>query len=434
MRKSFLSYLFFGVLTTAFGQKNFQQTKAYIDDVKQLTDVMIYDVTSPVAAARYYAYSTLASYELMATQTGVLYPSFTALSKLRLTGIPAEVPSLQHPEMAYRYVLLYVGSKLLPSGKKLLPRAEKLKQALPPTEAEFVEAIGEAVLTYASQDGFLQLNNLKRYTPKRGPAYWQPTKPTYMAPIEPHWNTLKTFFLDRPDQFLTQVPATFDLDPASPFYVMTLEVKNVVDENHKEKNEIAAFWDCNPYAISQIGHLEFGLKKISPGGHWMGIAGIACKKARFSLQKTIYTHTLLALTLHDSFVACWDEKYRSDRIRPETVINRYIDKTWTPLLQTPPFPEYVSGHSVVSTSSALILTQIFGDNFRFKDTTENEFGLKPRTFKSFNQAAEEASISRIYGGIHFMDAVTEGQWLGRQVGHFVLQAIDPGSPSSLPTR
>lgn len=434
MRKSFLSYLFFGVLTTAFGQKNFQQTKAYIDDVKQLTDVMIYDVTSPVAAARYYAYSTLASYELMATQTGVLYPSFTALSKLRLTGIPAEVPSLQHPEMAYRYVLLYVGSKLLPSGKKLLPRAEKLKQALPPTEAEFVEAIGEAVLTYASQDGFLQLNNLKRYTPKRGPAYWQPTKPTYMAPIEPHWNTLKTFFLDRPDQFLTQVPATFDLDPASPFYAMTLEVKNVVDENHKEKNEIAAFWDCNPYAISQIGHLEFGLKKISPGGHWMGIAGIACKKARFSLQKTIYTHTLLALTLHDSFVACWDEKYRSDRIRPETVINRYIDKTWTPLLQTPPFPEYVSGHSVVSTSSALILTQIFGDNFRFKDTTENEFGLKPRTFKSFNQAAEEASISRIYGGIHFMDAVTEGQWLGRQVGHFVLQAIDPGSPSSLPTR
>jgi hypothetical protein len=434
MRKSFLSYLFFGVLTTAFGQKNFQQTKAYIDDVKQLTDVMIYDVTSPVAAARYYAYSTLASYELMATQTGVPYPSFTALSKLSLTGIPAEVPSLQHPEMAYRYVLLYVGSKLLPSGKKLLPRAEKLKQALPPTEAEFVEAIGEAVLTYASQDGFLQLNNLKRYTPKRGPAYWQPTKPTYMAPIEPHWNTLKTFFLDRPDQFLTQVPATFDLDPASPFYAMTLEVKNVVDENHKEKNEIAAFWDCNPYAISQIGHLEFGLKKISPGGHWMGIAGIACKKARFSLQKTIYTHTLLALTLHDSFVACWDEKYRSDRIRPETVINRYIDKTWTPLLQTPPFPEYVSGHSVVSTSSALILTQIFGDNFRFKDTTENEFGLKPRTFKSFNQAAEEASISRIYGGIHFMDAVTEGQWLGRQVGQFVLQAIDPGSPSSFPTR
>jgi hypothetical protein len=434
MKKRFLSYLFFGVLTTAFGQKNFQQTKAYIDDVKQLTDVMIYDVTSPVAAARYYAYSTLASYELMATQTGAAYPSFTALSKLRLTGIPAEVPALQHPEMAYRYALLYVGSKLLPSGKKLLPRAEKLKQALPPTEAEFVEAIGEAVLTYASQDGFLQLNNLKRYTPKRGSAYWQPTKPTYMAPIEPHWNTLKTFFLDRPDQFLTQVPATFDLDPASPFYAMTLEVKNVVDENHKEKNEIAAFWDCNPYAISQIGHLEFGLKKISPGGHWMGIAGIACKKARFSLQKTIYTHTLLALTLHDSFVACWDEKYRSDRIRPETVINRYIDKTWTPLLQTPPFPEYVSGHSVVSTSSALILTQIFGDNFRFKDTTENEFGLKPRTFKSFNQAAEEASISRIYGGIHFMDAVTEGQWLGRQVGQFVLQAIDPGSSSSFFTR
>ena len=194
----------------------------------------------------------------------------------------------------------------------------------------------------------------------------------------------------------------------------------MTDENDEEKNEIAAFWDCNPYAISQIGHLEFGLKKISPGGHWMGIAGIAARKARLNLNKTIFTHTLLALVLHDAFIACWDEKYRSDRVRPETVINRHLDKRWSPLLQTPPFPEYVSGHSVVSSASAEILTLIFGPNFSFRDTTEKEFGLKTRSYKSFNQAAEEACISRLYGGIHYRDAIDEGVEQGKKVASFII--------------
>ena len=194
----------------------------------------------------------------------------------------------------------------------------------------------------------------------------------------------------------------------SKFFKILMEVKEVVDQNDKEKNEIAAFWDCNPYVISQIGHLEFGLKKISPGGHWIGIAGIACKKAKFPLDKTIFTHTILAITLHDAFIACWDEKYRSERVRPETVINRNIDKFWSPLLQTPPFPEYVSGHSVVSTASAEILSIIFGENFRYRDTTEREYGLKTRKYKSFRQAASEACISRLYGGfITLMQSMKE---------------------------
>jgi hypothetical protein len=189
------------------------------------------------------------------------------------------------------------------------------------------------------------------------------------------------------------------------------------------KNTIAAFWDCNPYAISQIGHLEFGLKKISPGGHWIGITGIACKKAKLPLEQVVLAHTLVSLTLHDAFVACWDEKYRSNRIRPETVINQYLDPLWKPLLQTPPFPEYTSGHSVASTAAAGILTRIFGDEFKFKDTTEKEFGLKSRTFSSFNRAAEEACISRFYGGIHYMDAIVEGQWQGNEISNHIISKV-----------
>ena len=421
MKKLFLTCFLCGFVITVVGQSPAKQTRGYIDDLKQITNVMVYDVTSPVAAARYYAYATLASYELLSTQDQKQYPSFVGISKLKIKGFTSNQISIANPSKSYRYALVYTATKLLPSGKKLQPLLEELSAFLKKYEIQNIEKLANAIIRYANEDGFLQLNNLKRYTPRRGPQYWQPTKPAFMAPVEPNWNTIKTFFLERPDQFLTKPPVKYDLDKQSEFYKLTMEVRDVVKQNDKEKNEIAAFWDCNPYAISQIGHLEFGLKKISPGGHWMGITGIACKKARFSIEKTIFTHTILATSLHDAFVACWDEKYRSDRIRPETVINKYIDKTWIPLLQTPPFPEYVSGHSVVSTSSAEILSVIFGEKFRFRDTTEKEYGLKTRKYKSFKMAASEACISRLYGGIHYMDAIDEGEWQGRSVAQFILQ-------------
>lgn len=418
--KRFLVFFFlFGFAAIVSSQSKFQKTKSYIDDLEQITDIMVFDVTSPVAAARYYAYATLASYEVLSTQDRKKYPSFTGISNLKLDLLDGRPMGLKNKTKSYRYALVYTAFKLLPSGKKLLPLLYELKTFLMQEEVRYIEKLSDAIVNYAIKDGFFQLNNLKRYTPKRGEEFWQPTKPAYMAPIEPNWNTIKTFFLNKPNQFMTKRPVKFDLNEESDFYKLTMEVRDIVNENDKEKNEIAAFWDCNPYAISQIGHLEFGLKKISPGGHWMEITGIACKKSRFSIGQTIFAHTLLATSLHDAFVACWDEKYRSDRIRPETVINRHIDKSWNPLLQTPPFPEYVSGHSVVSTSAAEILTVIFGDNFKFRDTSEKKYGLKTRRFKSFKHAAEEACISRLYGGIHYMDAIDEGEWQGRKIGEFI---------------
>jgi hypothetical protein len=131
----------------------------------------------------------------------------------------------------------------------------------------------------------------------------------------------------------------------------------------------------------------------------------------------------VALTLHDAFISCWEEKYRSNRIRPETAINRYIDEKWKPLLQTPPFPEYSSGHSVISTAAAEVLTFFLGDNFSFTDTTETYIGLPARDFTSFRNAAAEARISRLYGGIHFRDAIENGGEQGRRAGEFILQKL-----------
>lgn len=415
-------FFWYGFTTEIYAQS---ATKAFVKDLKAVTDIMVYDVTSPVAAARYYAYITLASYESLSAQHPKKHPSFLTLIREPLSLSVSENVSLLNSAIAYRYALLYTAHKILPSGSKLLPQVKKLELSLNSKERDYIQQISNSILEYAKTDGFLQLNNLKKYTPKRGAGYWQPTKPAFMAPVEPNWNTLRTFFLNKADQFLTKPPVSFDMNPESEFYKLTQEVKKVVEENDPEKNEIAAFWDCNPYAISQIGHLEFGLKKISPGGHWMGIAGIAAIRSKMNLENTLFTHTLLALSLHDAFVACWDEKYRSNRIRPETVINTYLNKTWMPLLQTPPFPEYVSGHSVVSTSSAEILTLLFGENFKFRDVTEKEFGLNTRSYKSFRQAAEEACISRLYGGIHYMDAIDEGAWQGKKVADFIITKVKP---------
>ncbi len=390
------------------------ETDAYVAAVKKVTDIMVNDVTSPVAAARYYAYTNLAAYETIAGLKPKKFPSLLTL------------PAAKKKQLFSSAVLALwkAAQALLPSGSQLKPAIDSLAALLPPANVQLVDQVVLQITTWAGQDGFMQLNNLKRYTPKRGPEYWQPTPPAFMAPIEPHWNTIRPFMMNSANQFLTSPPVKYDLAPDAPFYKLAYEVYSVVNEKDREKIEIAKFWDCNPYEISQIGHVEFGLKKISPGGHWVGIAGIACKTKDLPFEKTVLTHALLAVALHDAFIACWDEKYRSDRVRPETVIQQHIDRSWKPVLQTPPFPEYVSGHSVASTASSVVLTAVFGRNFAFTDDTEVAFGLPVRSFQSFEQAANEASISRLYGGIHYRDAIDQAIWQGGEVGKLVRSKLD----------
>jgi hypothetical protein len=187
----------------------------------------------------------------------------------------------------------------------------------------------------------------------------------------------------------------------------------------EEQKAVANFWDCNPFKMNVNGHLMFATKKISPGGHWINITSVACQKAGVDFIRSAEAYAWVSIVIADAFISCWDEKYRSKAIRPETYINQYISADWMPLLQTPPFPEYTSGHSVVSACGAEVLTKLFGEGFGFTDSTEVEFGIPPRTFISFRQAAEEAAISRFYGGIHFRPAINYGLEEGDRIGRFV---------------
>ena len=160
---------------------------------------------------------------------------------------------------------------------------------------------------------------------------------------------------------------------------------------------------------------------MTPGGHWLAITQTVGRQQKLSLMRMAEAYTLTSFALADGFIACWDEKYRSRTVRPETVINKSVDAKWAPFLQTPPFPEYPSGHSTISAAAATVLTQLIGDNIAFTDSTEYKYGHGVRSFKSFKDAADQASVSRLYGGIHYRSALDNGAAMGAKVGQNVLE-------------
>lgn len=403
------------------------QPKAIGDVIDQMTDLMVHDITNPPLAARFFSYACLAGYEVV-SQNNTKFKS--------LHGVLNKYPDLKKQDSIknYSYQVAAVLA-MIETAKKMQPSGRLLEQY----EIRFIDscvsigyddevlsnskryalAVSKKILAYAKEDGYNKISNLQRYTPSRSEGSWYPTPPAFIAAIEPNFNTVRPFLLDSCSQFKPEAPVPFSKDTASAFYKLML--RNYTDTLSEEHRSIAAFWDCNPFAVQDNGHLLIGLKKISPGAHWMGITGIACNKAKKSFDEAMEIYTTVAVGLMDAFICCWDEKYRSNRIRPETAIRKYIDANWVPLIQTPPFPEYLSGHSVVSAASATILSHFFGDNFQYTDDVEVRYGLPPRSFDSFLQAAQEAGISRFYGGIHFMDAVDNGLLQGLKVGAWVLQ-------------
>lgn len=418
-----------------------QELQLFADNVFHLSEVMLHDVANPPAASRFYAYSLLGAYEI-AHLSGSKIPDLG--SKFNVAPNIKPLAMSKHFNLSFcaSYTMLDVGRQIMPSGYLLEENQkalvdyfrtnQKISERSIAQQIRYCQEISRQVVEYAKKDGYNKLSTYTRYTPSKEEGRWYPTPPEYMAAVEPRWETVRPFFLDSANQFAPAPPARFSRDSTSSFYQQMLEVYKTAKDLTTEQKEIAAFWDCNPFAVTYSGHMAIGLKKISPGGHWMGITGIACKKAEVALDSAIFIHTIVSLTLHDAFISCWQEKYRSDRIRPETAINKLIDPAWRPLLQTPPFPEYTSGHSVVSASVATVLTYLLGDHFSFTDTSEKYFGLPERQFKSFFDASNEAAISRLYGGIHFRDACEQGVAQGKLVGEHIVKMLanSSGHPGS----
>ena len=427
-------FLFILFLSTLFShaQKNKADFALLVQPaIFAQSKVMMHDVVNPPAASRYYAYGTLGAYAIVARHNPAIIKPEVLIRDFKSITISTNSNSYDY-RIAALYCILETGRIMLPSGymieedeagfvKKM--RSQKVAQAVLDSSIAVAKNVATQIVAFSKEDHYNKLSALVRYTPIRGDAYWYPTPPAYIEAVEPNWKTIRPWMIDSCNQFIPSPPVAFSKDSSSAFYRQAYEVYHAVKYPKGEDVAVAAFWDCNPFAIETAGHLSIGFKKISPGGHWMSIGCIAAQEAKLDFDHTIAVEVCLAATIADAFISCWDEKYRSNRIRPETYINRYIDARWQPLLQTPPFPEYTSGHSVISTAAAQVLTYLFGDNFHFTDNSEALFELPDRSFTSFNQAAAEAAISRMYGGIHYRDAVEYGQEEGKRIGEYVVTKL-----------
>lgn len=393
---------------------------------QQLTAVIVHDVFKPPVASRIYAYSYLAAYEALRHQSE---EHVSLAGKLnQFTAVPAP-----DPESAYCFPLAGVTAfisvgKGLTFNQVLWEEFEEefyrsYQQMGMPAEVydrsiAYGQEVAAHVLSYAGQDNYKETRAF-RHTISYQPGGWEPTPPVYAEACEPQWNSIRSFTLHSAAHFSPPAPATYSLDTNSAFYRLTKEVYDIGTSLKEEQRTIAHFWDDNPFVTSVRGHAAFAEKKMTPPGHWIDIARTVSQQKQQGMLEAAETYTLTALALNDAFIACWDAKYKTDRIRPVTVINQQIDKGWMPFLETPGFPEYVSGHSSISAAAGRILTYTFGENVAFTDSTEYVYGHGVRSFASFEEAYWEASMSRVYGGIHYRDGVEQGTYLGERIGEWV---------------
>lgn len=427
-RKFFVSISFSFFVFIQLGMAQNEDTKLVLQSVDALTDVMVNDITSPPVASRGYVYPIIAFYETVAAGNPG-YKSFAG----RLNGLsilPKPLPNLQYDWLVAGETAYYTTANAFVFSKEMFKKNwNKITVALhnrPDSQqvfdrsVKFGEKVAASILAWAKQDNYIYTRTLPRFTPSSAAGIWKPTGPDFMEAIEPYWNQLRPMTLTNAAQFLLPAPIPFN---SQKFLDAQREVYEIGIHLTPKQRAEANFWDCNPFATTTVGHLMYSIKKMSPGGHWMGITGIAVMNKKLDLIETLQTYSLVSIAIFDVIIACWDEKYRSNYIRPITAIQQSIAPKWQPELQTPPFPEYVSGHSVISMASAVVLTALLGDNLHYIDNVEVPYGLPTRPFNSFVDAANEAAISRLYGGIHFREAIENGKLMGKNVAEYVLEKL-----------
>lgn len=433
MKRLLLIFISSLILVSCSSKKDYETVFAnpelYSKTVGALTDVITYDIFNPPVASRIYAYSNLAAYEVISSKSEKyksIGEKFKDFKKPQLADKPI------NKEFAAILALMYVGKELTFSkdstqkiidGHIQLAKENGMSQDMIENSKEYANAYSKAVLDWSKSDNYKKTRSGVKYTVNTEESRWVPTPPAYMPAVEPNWMQIRTVLIDSASQFLPKPPTVYSRAKDSKFYKIADEVYQTGVKLTDEQKAIADFWDCNGFKVNVSGHVMFATKAMTPGGHWMGITGIVCKNQNADFDKTVYSFAGVSIGIMDAFIACWNTKFTYDLLRPETYINRFIDNAWKPYLQTPPFPEYTSGHSIISSSAATILTNIYGENTPFVDSTERRWGWPDRKYKNVREAADEAAISRLYGGIHYREGMEEGIVEGKKIGEYVFSKL-----------
>jgi len=410
-------------------QKSFQEN--YLKALNEkLSVIILEDQFSAPQTTRIYAYPNIAAYEVLVNSDKEHISLVGQLSGLVYIQKP---DSLKYDwDIAATVAYISVANSLVFSQQKWLSASEIILRKVKKNTKDslsvkrsmmFGNLIAKHIINWAKEDGYEKRKVFPRYSLLNKKGTWEPTPPDYKEAIEPNWRTLRPYVLDSAAQFKSDSMTVFSEEKNSDFYKLAMDVYSISKKNNSQEKDIAIFWDDNPKKSEPLGHLTLFKFRISPGGHWILIASQAAKIKKLSSVNTAEILALTAIAIYDGTLSCWDEKYRSNRIRPVSFITKNIDEKWQPFLQTPYFPEYTSGHSVASMAAAIILTNKIGEKFAFADSSQLEFVDKPRKYKSFINAANEAGISRVYGGIHFKDGCKDGLKQGELIGSFILKRI-----------
>ena len=422
--------LFYSCNNKPAKQTYFADAFSYSKTVKELNEVVKFVGFAPIVADRNYTYANIAAYECIAAG----YPNEYNSLGGQLNGFKIDVSAMTAKPIDYEFASMLAFCKVgeavtFPEGSmkdyvdslKNFAKDAGMPSDMFDNSVVFADSVSANVLRWSKKDKYAQTRSASRYTVIDTPGRWVPTPPAYASALEPHWNEIRPMVMDSASQFAPPPPMTFNVkDKNNPYYQQVMAVKNTVDSLTDEQKHIAEFWDDLGGKLNVVGHIQFVTKKFSPPGHWMNIVGIAAQKSKASFRKTVAAYTLTSICMFDAFIQCWDAKFQYNTARPETVINKYFDQDWRPYLQTPPFPEYTCGHSTVSSASAEALTKMFGDNFNYTDSSELEFGIANRSFKSFRDAAQENNLARFYGGIHFHPSCLVSSDYGKRVGDFIV--------------
>jgi len=433
--RSILAIAMMCLFITSCQQKKYKKITGdpvlFCKTVKQLNNVVLENNFPPMIASRNYVYANIAAYEVMVLGDN----RFQSLAG-QIKHLPA-FPGVDTTGADLNYAALLAFCKAgeavtFPEGSMQeyvhqldsIFSAANMSSSMKKASKIVADSVANHILRWSKKDNYLQLRTATKFTVIDEEGRWVPTPPMYAQAVEPHWMEMRPMVLDSAAQFKPQAPPVYNVkNKNSEYYRYLLEVKTTGDSLTAEQKHIAEFWDDNPFKMNVVGHVNFATKKFSPPGHWMNIVGIAAQKSGADFSTTIAAYTQTAIALYDAFISCWEEKYRSNYVRPETVINKYITANWQPYIQTPPFPSHTSGHATISAAAAETMTNWFGDNLSFTDTSSLEFGIKSRTIQSFRFAAKEAALSRLYGGIHYRFDNEHGNEAGTRLGEFIVQRL-----------
>ena len=378
---------------------------------------------SPPVASRSFAYLGITAFEAAATGPGDLKSLAGQLNGLQ--PAPQRETGKSYDDAVVLDAAMASGARSYfentgPTGQRAIAglqaklRAE-IAGGVPADVVARSEAYGQAVaahvLAWSRDDGGAVVENMGfpyEYQLTGGAAHWVPTSliAQQQAPLLPGWGSNRAFAMPAGAACDLPPPLDYSEEPASGFYKQALEVVDVKKNLTDEQRAIARFWSDDP------------MLSPTPPGHWISIALQILERDHADLGRSVDVLARLGIAEADAFIGCWKTKYQYDLLRPVTYIRRLIDPKWESVLITPPFPEYPSGHSTQSAAASVVLTKFFGENFAFEDATHQADGLPPRAFASFWAAANEAGISRLYGGIHFRAAIERGLDQGRCIGAF----------------